>query len=315
MEINIPLIADEKGYIDRKCVNDKCGFVFKVAEKDLHDMSEIHCPLCGYYNDNVNGWMTEEQYNQAIEIAKSQAYAYATNQINKMFTDLAKKTRSNKYCRITYKPGKAISYNNNPIVQREKWQLDIKCDICSTEYSVIGTAYFCPKCGHNNILKNINNSLDTIKNMVDSQNEIYMTLEKTIGRDNARNMCQKLIEDSLKNIVTAFQTFSYELFKEFKPQVKTKPNDFQVIEVGNKLFEDNFNKKYEDYITDNEMDIMNTFFQRRHLLEHLDGIVDQKYLDKTKDSTYTLGQRIIIKEYDVLKLLNIIRKLCAGLQK
>ena len=315
MEINIPLIADEKGYIDRKCVNDKCCFVFKVAEKDLYDMSEIHCPLCGYHNNNVRNWMTEEQYNQAMEIAKSYAQAYVSNQINRMFSDLARKTRSNKYCKITYKPGKPISYNNNPIFQREKWQLDIKCEKCSTEYSVIGTAYFCPKCGHNNILKNINNSLDTIKNMIKSQNEIYITLEKSVGIDNARTMCQKLIEDSLKNVVSAFQTFSYELFKELKPEVKVRPNDFQMVEVGNELFKKHFNKKYEDYITNNEIDIMNTFFNRRHLLEHTDGIVDQKYLDKTNDNSYVIGQRIIIKENDVLIILDIVRKLCAGLQK
>ena len=29
---HIVLVVDEKGYIDRKCTNDKCGFVFKVAD-------------------------------------------------------------------------------------------------------------------------------------------------------------------------------------------------------------------------------------------------------------------------------------------
>lgn len=315
MEINIPLIADEKGYIDRKCVNDKCGFIFKVAEKSLRNMTEIHCPLCGYHNSNVRNWMTEEQYNQAIEIAKSYAQAYVVNQFNKMFSDLSRKTRSNKYCKITYKPGRTISYNNNPIFQREKWQLDIKCEKCLTEYSVIGTAYFCPKCGHNNILKNINNSLDTIRNMVGSQNEIYTALEKTVGKDQAKSMCQKLIEDSLGNVVSAFQTFAYELFKEFKAEVKVRPNDFQIVDVGNQLFNDNFNKKYEDYISNNEINMMNILFNRRHLLEHLGGIVDQKYIDKTSDTSYAIGQRVVIKEKDVIMLLDIVEKLCIGLQK
>ena len=315
MEINIPLIADEKGYIDRKCVNDKCGFIFKIAEKSLRGMTEIHCPLCGYHNSNVRNWITEEQYNQAIEITKSYAQAYVANQFNKMFTDLSRKTRNNKYCKITYKPGRTISYNNNPIFQREKWQLDIRCEKCLTEYSVIGTAYFCPKCGHNNILKNINNSLDTIRNMVGSQNEIYNALEKTVGKDKANSMCQKLIEDSLGNVVSAFQTFAYELFLEFKAEVKVRANDFQIVDVGNQLFNEKFNKKYEDYISNNEINIMNILFNRRHLLEHLGGIVDQKYIDKTKDTSYKIGQRVVIKEKDVILLLDIVEKLCAGLQK
>lgn len=314
MTFNIPLIPDEKGYIDRKCKSNKCGFIFKVAEKSLIDMTDIYCPLCGYHDNNLKSWMTEEQYEQAVEIGKSYALTYAKNEISKMFSDLARKSRSNKYCRMTYKPGKIISYNN-PIVQREKWQLDIKCEVCSTEYSVIGTAYFCPKCGHSNILNNVDSSLDTIINMLNSQGEIYDALVKTVGNDSATAMCQKLIENSLKNIVSVFQSFAYELFSEKLPNIKVRPNDFQIIDVGNELFEKHFNKKYEDYIGLKEINIMNIFFNRRHLLEHRNGIIDQKYLDNTNDSSYIIWQRIIIKKNEVISLLNIVRKLCEGLKK
>ena len=60
---------------------------------------------------------------------------------------------------------------------------------------------------------------------------------------------------------------------------------------------------------------MNVYFQKRHIIEHLNGIVDQKYIDKTKDMNYKVGQRIIIKKSDIESLLEIITKLCIGLKE
>ena len=50
-------------------------------------------------------------------------------------------------------------------------------------------------------------------------------------------------------------------------------------------------------------------FERRHILEHNNGLVDQKYLDKSNDMAYTVGQRIVVKETDAYTLLEIVRKL------
>ena len=58
---------------------------------------------------------------------------------------------------------------------------------------------------------------------------------------------------------------------------------------------------------------MNMLFQRRHLIEHNNGMVDQKYIDKSGDSSYVIGQRLVVKESDALTLLAIIKKLGTGL--
>ena len=54
---------------------------------------------------------------------------------------------------------------------------------------------------------------------------------------------------------------------------------------------------------------MNAMFQKRHLIEHNNGMIDQKYLDNSHDSSYVIGQRVIIKEVEAYTLLEIIRKL------
>lgn len=313
MKITIPLIPDEKGYIDRKCPNENCNFIFKVKEQDCKKLTSIFCPLCGHHDSNINNWITDEQYQQAVEHAKNYAMNYVQEEFNKMFSSLARSSQNNKYCKITYKPGKKISYTNNPIEQREQWTLDITCEKCNTSYSVIGSAYFCPNCGYNNVLNSFENSMMTIDNMLNSQEEMYSVFSKIYDNDKATIMCQKLLESSLGDIVSAFQYFAYELFKTKMLLVKFQPNDFQKVDVGDQLFNKNYGIQYTNYITVSEKEKMNKYFNQRHVIEHLNGIVDEKYISNSQDTNYKIGQRLVIKTKDVKELLKIINKLCSGL--
>lgn len=315
MNINIPFRADEKGYIDRKCPVEDCSFVFKLKESDFENLNTMFCPMCGHQDSSLDSWMTQEQYDQAIEVATAYALGTIQNHLDKTFKSLANSTRNNKYCKITYKPGKRISYDNMPITQTKEWELEIKCSSCNTEYSVIGNAYFCPKCGNSNILNNIEESLQIIKKIIDSNDELYEMFSKLHGKDNAVLCCRGILENSLCNIVSTFQSFAFEIFKKKRTDVKVRVNDFQIVDVGNKLFNDNFGLKYTDFITDAEYNKMNIYFQKRHIIEHLNGIVDQMYLEKTNDINYKVGQRIIIKKTDIEILLAIINKLCSGLKE
>ena len=63
----------------------------------------------------------------------------------------------------------------------------------------------------------------------------------------------------------------------------------------------------------NELDNLNVLFQRRHLFEHNNGMVDQQYLDKTQDAEYVVGQRLIMREADTRELIRLLKKLSKGL--
>lgn len=56
-------------------------------------------------------------------------------------------------------------------------------------------------------------------------------------------------------------------------------------------------------------------FQRRHVLAHLDGIVDQSYVTKTADPLYKVGQRLVILAVDVHEAVALVEKLVAGLRQ
>ena len=58
---------------------------------------------------------------------------------------------------------------------------------------------------------------------------------------------------------------------------------------------------------------MNVLFQKRHLFEHNNGMVDQQYLDKTGDTEYVVGQRLVMREADTKELIRLLKKLSKGI--
>ena len=60
---------------------------------------------------------------------------------------------------------------------------------------------------------------------------------------------------------------------------------------------------------------MKVYYQRRHLLIHTNGIVDEEYLNKTNDSNYKVGERIVFDQKSALEFTNIIKKVGEGKKK
>ena len=314
MEIPITIHSDEKGYFDRECPNENCLYTFKINMQDWKEKisdDEVHCPMCGHI-DTADKWWTQEQLESMQEIAASYAMSMITKELDKAFGKLARSTRNNKFLKITYKPSRKITFQNNPIGQSEEWETDITCEKCGTRYSVIGSAYFCPCCGHNSAVSAFNESTDSIEKMLKSLPEMKQLLTESYGRDKAETMCRGLLESSLGDIVSSFQKFASCHYDKLTREI-SRVNDFQIVEKGSQLFKDAAGKGYEEWLSDKELHDMNMFFQRRHLIEHNNGMVDQKYVDKSGDNSYVIGQRLVIKENDAYALLAIIKKLAIGL--
>ena len=161
IQIPITFHSDEKGYFDRECPNENCLFTFKVKMQDWEEKitDEVHCPMCGHIDISDN-WWTQQQLNDMGKIAADFAMVYVQSELNKSFKKLERNTRQNKFVKITYKPGNATTFRNNPLGQSSEWEHEIVCPKCSMRYSVIGSAYFCPNCGFNNINETFDDSLD-----------------------------------------------------------------------------------------------------------------------------------------------------------
>lgn len=81
-----------------------------------------------------------------------------------------------------------------PIKVAEQMQLEIRCEKCSTRFAVIGSAYFCPACGHNSVHRTFNDSLRKIKAKIDNVNIIKNSLIKSVGKDEAEIVSRSLVK-------------------------------------------------------------------------------------------------------------------------
>ena len=94
-----------------------------------------------------------------------------------------------------------------------------------------------------------------------------------------------------------------------------RANDFQIVEKGSRLFDDVSGKGYRTWLSDKEIQEMNIKFQQRHLFEHNGGIIDEKYIQKSGDVSYKVGQRLVIHNDDVIQFVKLIKKLTDGLKQ
>ena len=160
-----------------------------------------------------------------------------------------------------------------------------------------------------------NESLDTIQKMIESIDDIHSTFEKSYGNDKAESMCRSMIEGTLGDIVSAFQKYAEEIYKQIMPTKKVRVNDFQIIEKGSNLFKEAIGNGYEAWLSQDEIAEINMLFQQRHIIEHNNGLIDDRYIQNSGDKSYRVGQRVIIKNKDAMRLLSLVRKLSNGLSK
>ena len=135
---------------------------------------------------------------------------------------------------------------------------------------------------------------------------------KKYAADSAETMYRSLLESSIGDMISAFQKFASCRYEELSGR-SARVNDFQIVDKGSSLFEEATGHKYNEWLTETELDCVKMMFQKRHLLEHNNGMVDQKDIDNSHDTKYTVGQRIVINEIDAYTLLKMLRKLSRGI--
>lgn len=309
--LSIPVEFDDEGYIEKECPS--CMFLFKVHNTNLSGKSKedrVFCPLCGKEDALNKFWTTaqiEESKRQTIEYAKQMFLSQISKSFKSMANDFNRKSKSNSFFSIQMNVKEHKMRNVIvPIGIEKEMQLKITCENCDTKFAVIGSAFFCPICGKNSIKNTFYDSLRKIESKINNIEVIKMSIPNI---DEAELIARSLIESSLSDCVVSFQRYCEEQYKIKSKGSKVKFNVFQRIDEGSNEWKKLFNEGYDNWLTVEEMNEMNRLFQQRHLLQHSEGIVDSKYIEKSKDFMYVEGQRVVVTTKDVLLLRNIIEKI------
>jgi predicted RNA-binding Zn-ribbon protein involved in translation (DUF1610 family) len=312
--VSVAIESDEKGYIDKQCPNEECEFIFKVNEEDWASIFKdeaVWCPFCRHEAPS-DKWFTIEQ----AEHAKAEALAVMKGTIHNSLRSGAQKFNrrqpKNSFISMSMKvTGGPKRTHTIPAKAADLMQLEIQCESCESRFAVVGSAYFCPACGHNSVTRTFRDSLRKIRAKKDGVDIVRQALIETAGKDEAELTCRSLIETCISDGVVAFQKYCEGMYEGFG---KAPFNAFQRLEQASELWEKATQKGFDVWLREEEINLLRVLYQKRHLLAHNEGIVDAKYIQKSGDNKYKEGQRLIVSANDVENLVTCLEKLNLGIE-
>lgn len=295
-QIKVSLPIDKNGLISRECPD--CKFLFKIKLGTGLKGSNLpcHCPYCGWTGD-MSHFNTLDQIEYAKSVAYNQIIGALQRDIQEWGRELEVSTR-NSFIKMK------VDFNSSPhqiqYYQEKQLETYITCEVCTLEYAIYGVFAFCPDCGTHNSIQIL------YKNMELVQKEI--TFANTIDD---KELSLHLIEDALENAVSAFDGFgratSLACADNSSDANQAKDISFQNIFTARKRIKSLFGIDFASTINEIEWEAVIRCFQKRHLLAHKMGVIDEEYIEKAKDLKAILGRKIVISQDEVIELLRLLK--------
>ena len=297
MMISIP--TDDDGLVGRECPNQECLGYFKIKfGTGLSGEIPCHCPYCGYTNDHSKFW-TPEQLKYAESVAMQQINQALSIDMKEWSRRLERETRNSFLkMKVDYKPGvHPIRY-----YREKELETHITCNKCTLEYAIYGIFAFCPDCGEHNSYQILQKNFELVLKELKLSNEV-----------SDEELKKKLLEDALENCISAFDAFGRKVCSIFSAisnnPDKAKSLSFQSIDNTREKLTEMFQVDISTPVSDEEWDLINRYFKKRHLLAHKLGVVDEKYISITNDPEAVLNRKINISRDDVEKLIPLLDKI------
>ncbi len=311
--VSVPIDNDSEGYLDRECPAQECQFNFKIFEEDWQAKvrkEEVFCPFCGHTAPS-DKWYTQEQVAAVKEAAVAQLQGRINAAMKRDADQWNRRQRPDSFLRITMKVNSRPQQVLLPNMAAEPMRLKITCPACACRYAVIGSAFFCPACGHNAADFMFTQSIGSIRNALDAVPGVRAAIP---DRDAAETTVRLIIENGLQNAITAFQRYAEVLYAtRYSLLAAPRRNAFQSLSEGSSLWHTASGKQYSDYVTTDELNALTRYFQQRHLLAHRVGLVDSDYITRSGDASYREGQRLVVRDASVRECLSLVEKLASGM--
>lgn len=319
-QISIELPLDEKGCIDRRCPSPECGKHFKVVFDDWRDKvpdERAFCPYCRFETDPQECNTEEQQEHiRSVALAHAQGLIGKAMQADACRHNMRERSRPRRglidiSMTMGFKPGPRPVIV--PLALAEALRQDFACEICACRWSSLGSSFFCPACGHNSAAVMFGRTIATVRHLIEHLPGIMGGFpDSDAGEDAVR----QTMEDQMGRLVGAFERLSEALSETLSPakHATKKGNLFQRIDDASEWWRQSVGLGYDAWLAPVELARLRVLYQRRHLLVHRQGIVDQSYLDRSGDSAYQLSQRIVVRPDDVSELAGLLEKLATELR-
>jgi hypothetical protein len=297
-QFSISLPPDDEGFIGRECPAAECEGYFKLQPGTglKGENLPCYCPYCGH------GAGSDEFFTKAqVEYATSFVMRQVTGTLLKDLKSLEFNHRPRGAIGI----GISMKVSGKPTAIRHyresKLETEVVCERCTLRYTIYGVFGFCPDCAVHNSRQILNKNLELVEKLL----EVAETQEPPVA--------QRLIENALEDCVSAFDGFGRETCRVFAPKA-VKPEKaaeirFQNIAVARDRVKEEFSVDFAAITAPADWKHILRAFQKRHLLAHKMGVVDEDYLSATGDSPSLLGRKVSILAPEVRELSGRLQEL------
>ena len=296
-QVSVPMHSDEDGYFGRECPVEECHGYFKVTPGTGVQGSPLcHCPYCGHSGDNGTFW-TQEQ----IEYARSFVLRQVTDALHKDMKSMEfdHKLQGGFGIGISLKVTRGAPH---PIQYYREKELEthVVCESCALRFAIYGVFGWCPDCGSHNSVQILTKNFELARK--------ELSLAETVESD----LADHLIGDALENIVSAFDGFGREISLRKGSEIR-----FQNLPGARRNVQEKFGFDFADSLTGEEWQGVCRVFQKRHLLAHKMGVIDDDYVQKAFDSLAIAGRKVQVTSEEVNYSMPVIeslgRRLFAGI--
>ena len=227
------------------------------------------CPYCATQTPSYQ-FLSEAQRRYTTHYCETLNEALNSGKAQKIVIDM------DSVAATAGKQGEKPAFYGSEESQQQKF----KCSSCGEFNDILGRYGHCSLCGTRNDISDFeSNSMPAFREQLNSGS---------------------LPEDCIRNAVASFDSFATQIAKALqnlvpmtsKRKKRLQNLRFHNIEEVEKMFREWFDIDIKKEINDGEWQKIVLMFLRRHVYEHNGGEVDQKYLDKSGDTSVRLKQRI-----------------------
>jgi hypothetical protein len=176
---------------------------------------------------------------------------------------------------------------------REKeLETEVVCDSCTLSYAIYGVFGWCPDCGVRNSVQILMKNLELSKK------------ELAFAESAEKELAAHLIGDVLENVVSALDGFGREICHRKAIDIR-----FQNLVGARQKLHEILGFDFADVLTSNEWQCACRVFQKRHLLAHKMGVMDEDYVQKANDPDAVAGRKVRVTHEEVTSAISIVEKL------
>ena len=278
---------------------------FRARMKHDPRTTQTVCPYSGTVAED-GAFVHPDDIKAAVEMVKHDAVQDVQDALSEMLKNAFKGSSSNNsFIKVSASVKRSMP-KPKPRFARQDLMRELVCDHCGRDYGVFAISLFCPDCGAPNLRLHFVREAELVDDQVSLAEEIAVDKEE---------LAYRLLGNAHEDVLTAFEATLKTVYLHGKLTTSNSPlpkvgNDFQNVGKALKRFEELCLNPFNS-LTEDEMEELQLNIQKRHVIGHNLGVVDDKFA--THDNDARVGETVNLVGDDIRKFAAISQKVIDNL--